>query len=62
MIGLICWLGASSGRPSLHAQEKNPDVVGSRPSTMPGNQYGSDSSVYAARIAWQTPNDDWDAR
>ncbi len=29
---------------------------------MPGNQYGSDNSVYAARITWKTPNRDWDAR
>lgn len=29
---------------------------------LPGNQYGSDNSVYAARIVWQTPNHDWDAR
>ena len=29
---------------------------------LPGNQYGSDNSVYAARIIWQTPNRDWDAR
>lgn len=28
---------------------------------MPGNQYGSDNSVYAARIIWKTPNRDWDA-
>jgi hypothetical protein len=26
----------------------------------PDNAYGSDNSVYAARIQWQTPNSDWD--
>lgn len=26
----------------------------------PGNQYGSDNSVYAARIHWKQPNRDWD--
>lgn len=29
---------------------------------LPGNQYGSDNSVYAARIVWKTPNRDWNAR
>jgi len=29
---------------------------------MPGNQYGSDNSVYTARILWKTPNKTWDAR
>jgi len=29
---------------------------------LPGNKYGSDNSVYAARIVWKTPNRDWDAR
>lgn len=28
----------------------------------PENQYGSDNSVYAARIFWRTPNRDWDTR
>jgi hypothetical protein len=28
----------------------------------PGNEHGSDNSVYAARIRWQTPNKEWDAR
>lgn len=29
--------------------------------SVPGNKYGSDNSVYAARIFWKTPNRDWDA-
>jgi len=28
--------------------------------TVPGNKYGSDNSVYAARILWKTPNQDLD--
>lgn len=29
---------------------------------LPGNKYGSDNSVYAARIVWQAPNREWDSR
>ena len=29
---------------------------------MPGNQYGSDNRIYAARILWKKPNHDWDTR
>ena len=29
---------------------------------MPGNQYGSDNSIYAARILWKKPNHDWETR
>lgn len=29
---------------------------------LPGNKYGSDNTVYVARIVWKTPNRDWDAR
>lgn len=29
---------------------------------LPGNQYGSDNSVYAARILWKTPNRETDGR
>lgn len=28
----------------------------------PGNQYGADNSVYAARIIWDKPNADWSGR
>jgi hypothetical protein len=28
----------------------------------PGNQYGSDNSVYAARLLWKTPNKTWNSR
>ncbi len=29
---------------------------------LPGNQCGSDNSIYAARILWKKPNRDWDTR
>jgi hypothetical protein len=29
---------------------------------LPGNPYGSDNSVFAARIQWKAPNRDWDRR
>ena len=28
----------------------------------PGNQYGSDNSIYAARMLWKKPNREWDTR
>jgi hypothetical protein len=35
-------------------QSSSPDIV-----MKPDNKYGSDNSVYAARIRWQTPNKSW---
>lgn len=37
-------------------------MQGSKGILMPGNQYGSNNSIYAARILWKKPNHDWDTR